>query len=111
MLNRLISKNQNSVKTTGRLILGRTAMDLVMDNAVKRLPFFARLFQGNRVKHNELARLGVAEAALAAQLHFAPDNEKLATVAEAMVEHAMADVVLDSAVVKSITDQLEKLVK
>lgn len=110
MLDKLVLKNKNAVKTTGRLALGRTAMDLLMERVVRRLPLFSRMFQGKNIKHNELARLGVAEAALVMQLQFAPDNDKLATVTEAMVEHAMADVVLESTVMKSISKELENLI-
>ena len=64
----------------------------------------------NKIKNNELARLGVAEAALALQMQFAPDNEKLEKVATAMVDSALSEVVLESAVLKSLGKELEKLV-
>lgn len=110
MLQNLMLKNKNAAKHTGRIAVGKTATDLLMDKVVKRLPFFARFFKGKKVKNNELARLAVAEAALAAQMQFAPDNEKLATVAEAMVEEAMASVVIDSKIFKDIQKELENLV-
>jgi hypothetical protein len=110
MLEKLIAKNKNAVSATGRLVLGKTAMDVLMERAVKRLPFMSRMFQGNKIKNNELARLGVAEAALALQMQFAPDNEKLEKVATAMVDSALSEVVLESAVLKSLGKELEKLV-
>lgn len=110
MLDKLLNKNKAAATATGRLALGRTAMDLIMEKAVRRLPFMSRVFQGKNIRNNELARLGVAEATLALQMQFAPDNDKLSAVAESMVESAMADVVLDSNALKSISKELEKLV-
>lgn len=109
LITNLVNKNKSATNTTGRLIKGKLATDLVMGHVVKRLPFLARMFNSSKVKNNELARLGVAETAMLLQLQFAPDNEKLADVTSAMVEHTMADVALDSEIMKTISKELEKL--
>ena len=110
MLDKLTKVNKDAAVHATRLVTGKTATDLVMSKLVKRLPFFSRMFQSGRIKDNEIARFGVAQATLALQQQFAPDNEKLSYAAEAMVEHAMADVVLSSKVFNDISAELEKLI-
>lgn len=110
MLDKIVDRNKKAASGAGRLVTGKTATDLVMSRLVSRLPWMSRIFKGNSVKNNELARLGVAEAALALQIQFAPDNKNLATVAEAMVEHTMAEAVVNSKLYTNLAEELEKLV-
>jgi hypothetical protein len=111
MLKDIIAKNNSAAKVTGRMVLGKTATDLLMERVVKRLPLFSRMFKSAQIKNNELARFGAANAALALQLQFAPDNEKLATVTESMVEQSMTELVLESSAMKSVAKELENLIK
>jgi len=110
MLEQFKDKNIEAGKSAAALVTGRTATNIVMDKLVARLPFLTRLFKGNEVKNNELARLAAAQSALALQLQFAPDNEKLGLVTDAMVKSTMADVALNSKVLKDVASTLENLV-
>lgn len=110
MLDKLKDKNIEAGKAAAVLVTGRTATNIVMDKLVSRMPFLTRLFKGNEVKNNELARLAAAQTALALQLQFAPDNEKLGQVTEAMVKSTMAETALNSKVLKDLGDKLESLI-
>ena len=110
MFEQFKDKNIEAGKSAAVLVTGRTATNVVMDKLISRLPFLTRLFKGNEVKNNELARLAAAQAVLALQLQFAPDNEKLGLVSDAMIKSTMADVALNSKALKDVAKTLENLI-
>lgn len=102
--------NTKAAKTTATMATGRAANQMISSALARSFPWYARLMGKHKeVTQNPLARLGTAEAVAAAVKQFAPHNQKLKFVAEAMVEEAMVDVAINSEVFKGLIKQLEGL--
>lgn len=102
--------NTDAAKTTAQLSVGKAANQTVAATLARTFPWYARLFGKHReMVDNPIARLATAEAVAMAAKQFAPGNDKLQYVAEAMVLESMADLALNSSVMKATLEQLEAL--
>ena len=106
----MLNANKDAVKLAGKLSVGKAANEVINRKLSKSLPWYAKLFgQHKEVINNPLTKIATAQLVTAAAMHFAPGNEKIRYVADAMLQEAMVDVATNSEVLKGLISELEGL--
>lgn len=63
-LDKMKEINVNAAAATTRMVTGTTATNLLMEKFIKRMPFLSRVFKGESIRKDSLARLAVSQVAL-----------------------------------------------
>jgi hypothetical protein len=109
--NAVIDANKEAVQVAAKLSVGKAANSLLLSKVTSKFPWYAKLFgKAKQVEQNPFAKLASAEVVIALSRHFAPDNQKLKYLSEAMLQEAMVDIVTNSTQLESIINELTSLV-
>ena len=107
----VVDANKEAVKIAGKLAVGKAANLTLLRKVTSKFPWYAKLFgKAKELESNPLAKLASAEIVVALSKHFAPNNEKLRYLSEAMLQEAMVDVVTNSTQLESVINELTDLV-
>lgn len=110
-VNSVVDANKEAVKIAGKLAVGKAANLTLLRKVTSKFPWYAKLFgKAKELESNPLAKLASAEIVIALSKHFAPNNEKLRYLSEAMLQEAMVDVVTNSTQLESVINELTDLV-
>lgn len=108
LFNKVLDQNKDAVALAGKLSVGKAGNAFLLSQVTGKFPWYAKLFGAkSSVQDNPLAKLASAQVANALAAHFAPGNEKVAYVADAMLQEAMVDLITNSNQLQSLISQLE----
>lgn len=108
----LLKTNKEAALMATKLSVGKTSNAFVMNKLLGNFPWYAKFFSKKKdFLDNPLAKLAAAETAATLVAHFAPDNKKLAYIAESMVQDAVVEVTYSSDQLESLITELQDLVK
>jgi len=111
-LDKMINTNTEAATIAAKLSAGKVSNNFVLGKLLSAMPWYTKLFSKKKdLTTNPVAKLVTAQTAAAAIAHFAPSNQKLSYLAEAMVQDAMLDVTYNSTVLENLVSELENLVK
>lgn len=103
----VIEQNKDAVKLAAKLSVGKTANAFLLDAVTSKLPWYAKLFgKTDAVRSNPLTKVATAQLANLLAQHFAQGNEKVAYVADAMLQEAMVDLITNADVVNDLITKL-----
>lgn len=110
LVNDMVTANKEALNVAAKLSVGKTANSTLLAALTSKLPWYAKLFGGKKdLMENPLARVASAQLAVALSKHFAPRNEKLAYVADAMLQESMVELITNGEQLQSLITQLEAL--
>lgn len=110
LVNDMVTANKEALNVAAKLSVGKTANSTLLAALTNKLPWYAKLFGGKKdLMENPLARVASAQLAVALSKHFAPRNEKLAYVADAMLQESMVELITNGEQLQSLITQLESL--
>lgn len=110
LVNDMVTANKEALSVAAKLSVGKTANSTLLAALTSKLPWYAKLFGGKKdLMENPLARVASAQLAVALSKHFAPRNEKLAYVADAMLQESMVELITNGEQLQSLITQLEAL--
>lgn len=108
LFDKVVSQNKEAVALAGKLSVGKAGNAFLLSQVTGKFPWYARLFGAKaKVQDNPFAKLASAQVANALAVHFAPNNKKIAYVADAMLQEAMVDLITNSNQLQSLIEQLE----
>lgn len=111
MIDNIIESNKEALTISAKLATGKTANTMFLRKMVGHFPWYTKMFaKKHKVEDNVIAKLVTAQTALALASHFAGDNKKLTYVAEAMVQDAMVDLTVNSAILDNLLTELDGLI-
>jgi hypothetical protein len=104
--NALVEKNKEAAQIAGKLAVGKTANNFLLEKLLGTMPWYTRLFGKSQFRDNPIAKLATAQLAVALSLHFAKGNDKVAYVADAMLQDAAVDLLTNSKILEDVVAQL-----
>lgn len=108
---KVLDTNKEATKIAAKLATGKTANTFFLKKIAAKLPWYAKIFgKKKEVVENPVAKLVTAELAKTLSVHFAPENDKLSYIADAMVQEAMVDITVNSEMLNNLINDLESMV-
>lgn len=110
IVSNLTNQNKDAALIAAKLSAGKAGNTFLQKKLQKALPWYARLFSKKSDADNPVAKLVTANIVVAASSALT-DNEKLAYVADAMLQDAMVSMTRDSDLLDNLVNQLTDAVK
>jgi hypothetical protein len=108
----MLKTNKEAALMATKLSVGKTSNSFVMNKLLGNFPWYAKIFSKKKdFLENPIAKIAAAETVASLVAHFAPDNEKLTYISEAMVQDAIVQATYSSNQLEAMILELQDLVK